>query len=181
MLAIRCYHCGKKDTINKFCENQNFIPISNHKYDNKWAGPGMYLWDNLYNAKHWLNSRSDKKNRSICKCMLEIEEEHLLDLTDLEIVESMQKLIELMEKHEEISVNDEVGIKISFLSNYMGAKAIKIFGDYPNLKKSPFFNVPSKNVPHVDITTKVIYCVKEGNPDVLTKRELEESELEEVI
>ncbi|MDA9429946.1 MULTISPECIES: hypothetical protein [Enterococcus] len=181
MLGIRCYHCGKKETINRFCENPDFIPISNHKFDNKWAGPGMYLWDNLYNAQDWYNTRADKTTRGICKCMLEIDEEHLLDLTDRGIADSMQSIIEIMEKNEQISATDEVGIKISFISDFMESKAVKIFGDYPNMKGSSFFTKPKKNEPHVAITTKVIYCVKEGNADILTKRELEKSELEEVI
>lgn len=181
MLAIRCYHCGKKETIDRFCKDLDFLPISNHKLDNKWAGPGMYFWENFGNAQDWYDTRTDKTTRGICKCMLKVEEEHLLDLTDRRIADSMQRIIEIMEKSEQISATDEVGIKISFLSDFTNAKAVKIFGDYPNMKGSSFFTKPKNNEPHVAITTKVIYCVKEGNADILIERELESSELEEVI
>lgn len=136
----------------------------------------MYLWDNLSNAKWWHRTRQDKIDRGICKCLLQVDESELLDLTDSDIADSMQNFISKMEKSEEISAKDEVGIKISFIAEIMNAKAVKLFGDYPQIRSSPFFNDPDKTKPHVDITTRVIYCVKEGYSSILKERELEEVE-----
>lgn len=174
LLGVRCYHCGRNSVIERFCSEDEFIPISSHSYDNYWAGPGMYLWDNLSNAKWWHKTRQDKIDRGVCKCLLQVDESELLDLTDSDIADSMQDFISKMEKNEEISAEDEVGIKISFIAEIMNAKAVKLFGDYPKIKSSPFFNAPDKTKAHVDITTRVIYCVKEGYSSILKERELEE-------
>ncbi len=174
LLGFRCYHCGNKDTITRFCEDSSFMPISKHLYDRQWAGPGMYLWDNLSNAKSWYNSRNDKEQRRICKCYLRIDEDNLLDMTDFETAESMQEFIKMMEQTEEVSTTDEVGTKIAFIAKTLNSQAIKLFGNYPHFKQNPFFEGYNKEKAHADITAKVIYCVREGNPDILIERELEE-------
>jgi len=172
-LIFRCYHCGKKNIVDKFCEENDFMPLSSHPYDNYWAGPGMYLWDNLSNAKWWYDGKSDKVNRKICKCMLHIDEEKLLDITDYSIAESMQQLIGLLENSEQIKATDEIGIKVSFIAERFGLQVVKLFGNYPKAKQSEFFNNPNRNKPHAAINSRVIYCVKQGNHNLLKNREIE--------
>ncbi len=168
-LVIPSFHTGIKQRVLDFCKDDNSMLLSNHKHDNKWAGPGMYFWDNLGNAKWWLSTRHDKENRTICQCYLKINEVELLDFTDMSIAESMQKLIVIMEKNEEVFALDEVGIKIAFLAKRLNSKAIKLMGDYPNMKRSDFFSSPAKGaVPN--ISSRVIYCVREGNSDILVSR-----------
>lgn len=168
-LIIPSFHTGIKKRVLEFCSDDNSMLLSNHRHDNKWAGPGMYFWDNLGNAEWWLSTRTDKENRAICQCYLKINESDLLDFTDMSIVESMQKLIVIMEKNEAVFAEDEVGIKIAFLAKKLNSKAIKLMGDYPNMRRSDFFS-PSTTSAVPNISSRVIYCVREGNSDILVSR-----------
>ncbi|MBZ0323606.1 hypothetical protein [Enterococcus casseliflavus] len=173
-LKVRCFHCGDEDSVNKFCENDEFLPISNHPYDNHWAGPGMYLWDNLANARWWKSTRRDTSKRIISKCILEIDEDDLLDMTNSDLVEAMDGLVHIMMQSEQVPTSNEVGIKIAYIANYFDSKAIKLFGYYPSQEENAFIGEVNKSKAHVSMAPKVIYCVREGKFDVLKNRELEE-------
>ena len=109
--------------------------------------------------------------------MVHVDEDRLLDLTDYEIANSMQKLIKTLENNEQVKATDEVGIKVSFIANLFGSQVIKLFGNYPEAKQSDFFNSPDKTKAHVAINSRVIYCVKQGNHNLLKNREVEKDDL----
>lgn len=174
-LKFRCYHCGKKDKVKRFCSDPNFLPISSHPMDNKWAGPGMYLWDTKANANWWYSSREDNYERKICKCILSVEEDLILDMTDTEVVERANYLIEKIQASEDISSDSEVGEKISFIAKKIRRQVIKLFGNYPRRPQLDFFEASKQDTTkaHVGITSNVIYCVKKGNSNLLKNREIE--------
>lgn len=172
-LVLRCYHCGDTNAIKTFCSDYSHLIVSNHPYDNKWAGIGMYLWDNNGNAKWWHNKRNDKDTRSICSCILQIGEDKLLDFTDISYVETMENFLDVMKSSGNLISDEEIGLKVDFLVDYFEAEVVKIMGDYSFKESNKFFpKFDGRAVPGTP--ARIIYCVKPGNSHVLIQRSIEE-------
>lgn len=162
---VECFHCNDKKKINSFMKNKELI-ISNHVMDEKWAGKGMYLWDNKGNAKYWYDQKKrhvDESEIGIISMFLEYSSETLLDLTDLEQEKKCKKILDFFSKNNvEVSSKDPLGIKIDFICERLGYKTVKIMGYY---EKTPTTGFLKKS--KVSNKNKVIYCVKDGNSDIL--------------
>lgn len=169
---IELYHCNDEKKINDFISKEEYLIISNHAADDKWAGKGMYFWDNKGNADYWHRDRISKFPNSIfliAKANIEYNEDTLMDLTDLEIEKLCNGIIEKMESMGVIGANnrDPLGKKIDFVSSVVGFKVVKVIGHYGATPQTDYLKrskVNNKN--------KIIYCVKEGNFDIISERKV---------
>ncbi|MBL1225353.1 hypothetical protein [Enterococcus sp. BWR-S5] len=146
--------------------------ISNHAYDENWCGEGMYFWDNKGNSNFWKKKKNG--DSEIVSCFLVFEEEHLLDFSDYEVAERMQQLISLLSQRDRNLLDEKPGKKIDFLAKKLEIKLVKVIGMYPFSKGSSFF--PEIDNAHPSTSSKIIYCVKPGNSDIINERKLVEEE-----
>lgn len=146
--------------------------ISNHTYDETWCGEGMYFWDNKGNSNFWKKKKND--DSKIASCFLVFDEEHLLDLSDYEVAERMQQFIDKLSQRDRNFRDEKPGKKIDFLAKKLEIKIVKVIGLYPFSKESSFF--PEIDAAHPSTSSKIIYCVKPGNSDIISERKLLEEE-----
>ena len=71
--------------------------------------------------------------------------------------------------------SDELGIRLDFIHSkgLLDFATVKLLGDYPTRVTPSFFKYDGidLNLAHVDVSGKVIYCVKEENSSLLVNRE----------
>ncbi|EHZ9175140.1 hypothetical protein ACR6L3_001842 [Enterococcus faecalis] len=176
-LITKGYHCGITKSVENFCSDYNQLLISEHINDKKWAGVGMYLWDNRGNANWWYRTRHNKENRSICSCKIIVDEDKLIDFTDEDQVKRMNRFLVMMRTQRDVFdiLEKDVGDKIDFLAKNLQAEVIKLMGDYSFKESHEFFSVDPKGA-SPGIPGKIMYCVKPGNSHVLKDRRMEEIE-----
>lgn len=165
-----CYHCNSSKKIISLVECTELV-ISSHKNDDFWAGAGMYFWDNMSNARYWYNQKKihgeDPANIKIAKIYLTYDEEtKLLDLTDLETIELVENLAQIMKSKD--GKERRIGKIIDEFCKKSNCKVVKEAGNYYSPKKSlPKILEGTRITPFI----KIIYCLKEGNSDIITKTE----------
>lgn len=171
------YHCNDKERVNDFISGK--LDSIESEDDGIWLGNGMYFWDNLSNAEYWKSEKERKKKGGIqdgdfliVQSMIRISK--LLDLTDEQSCESMEKLIEIMcEKGFKLNLDSAtLGQKINFLFEtplfddiY---EVIKVHGEYPRKKISKFINYQQNNNTQPTHKIKTIYKVYNNN-SILSK------------
>ncbi len=185
---IEGFHTNDKERSCIFLEDVDYLI---HSEDEDWLGYGMYFWDNLSNAKYWINKKTKRgvKNEiSITKSHIIIDEN--LDLSDEDIMKTMNELwieICLKEKKKIESENKKLyypknkkieeltGKKIDYIFEYFekfkAFKTIKAIGYYPNRKENDFFYKVDLSKGHVTGLAKVIYCVRDSNK-VINRKEV---------
>ncbi|MDK0920053.1 hypothetical protein P5F52_14925 [Clostridium perfringens] len=173
----KAYHVNDEERCKKFIKDKDYIIISN---DTFWLGNGMYFWDNNSNANYWLKEKqrkNSKKKYVKTKSKLYIDEEFLLDLTDEEIVEILEKLWrEYCAKNNE-KIRQPLGVKLDklfkfFEEEFNQFKVIKGTGYYKNRININKFLPFDKSHPSICGGLKTIYCAR--YPDMIVNRMIEE-------
>lgn len=170
------YHTNSVDKCTDFMTSSKLVWS---KEDGFWLGCGMYFWDNLYNAKFWLSKKKKDGSGDVKIIIALLSLNNLLDLTDIDICNFVNKCWEYMAKQAKISLNAPLGKKINFLfdntesfnSNY---GILRVFGEYINTPETALFEYNPQNI-HAQTTknTKCIYCVKRVS-NILDKKFYEE-------
>ncbi|UOT89783.1 hypothetical protein [Streptococcus salivarius] len=159
MNRVTCFHCNYDEKIIEFVENHQPI-ISEHPFDNNWAGKGMYFWDNFDNANYWRGEKRKKSPASVSIVSVDVEydtsDTSFLDLTSESILKKLIEYYKLTHPEENIS-DKKIGVLIDDYSHQNDVKVIKLLGDYKH-NKSP--NTPI-DISKLSYKAKVIYCVKE--------------------
>lgn len=166
--TIPLFHCNVPTTI-QFLEKKKLI-ISDHPDDNSWGGRGMYFWDNEGNAKYW-KTQKEKHNLSteILKIYVSFNyEDDLLDLTDLEQERMLEKIIKFVSSSPKTKYlsNADIGSKIDFFCEKFGVKLVKFFGKYPFTPNTSVINSDDEKSKLTN-KIKLIFCIKEGNDDLI--------------
>lgn len=171
-----CYHCNSSKKIIALVKHSELV-ISSHKNDDFWAGAGMYFWDNISNARYWYDQKKKHgeapANIKIAKIYLTYDEEsELLDLTDWETIELVENLAQTLKNKD--GKERRIGKIIDEYCKENNCKLVKeAWNYYSKSKRKPEILKGTKITPHI----KVIYCLKEGNSDIITRKEyVEEKE-----
>lgn len=165
-----CYHCNSSKKIMSLVERRELV-ISSHEQDDFWAGAGMYFWDNMSNARYWYVQKKkhgeNPSNIKIAKIYLTYDEENeLLDLTDSETIELVENLAQIMKNKD--GKDRRIGKIIDEYCKENNCKIVKEAGKYYSRKKPiPKILEGTRITPFI----KIIYCLKEGNSDIITKTE----------
>ena len=87
------YHSNKKYKCKKFISQSDYLIVSENDKDDIWLGKGMYFWDNKGNVKWWNNKQMKKHPKGSFAIMVaNVNLEHLLDLTDIEIYKKLEEV-----------------------------------------------------------------------------------------
>lgn len=172
------YHVNDKDRCNKFIDDEKYIICSN---DTCWLGYGMYFWDNSANAKYWVTQkkRKEKNIKYIGKVKANIFTDKLLDLTDEEVLNTLDRLWEQYCNKENSNKNQPLGVKLDKMFDFYKTiddnfKVIRIFGKYENSMEMDFLVYQTQKHKVNNIVTnkiKTVYCVR--HYEYACNRELE--------
>ena len=153
------FHTNSKEKCDKllkgeFCASE----------DTNWLGKGLYFWDNFSNAQYWKNQKIrkkevfDKEQISIIKAYIDCE--RVLDLTDTEILNTMNRVWECIYIIDsKVDRNLQLGKRIDFLLKRfpdMECPVVKGIGEYRNSENHKFFS-GTRLVSDV----KIIYSVRD--------------------
>ncbi|AGK96705.1 hypothetical protein [Clostridium pasteurianum] len=163
---VKGYHVNDNERCLKFISEEKYLITSKDKF---WLGFGMYFWDNNSNAEYWKKQKIKKEpNVTYIKVSsnIFIDEEYLLDLTDVNIVNGLEYLWKLYCKKKKEEENQPLGIKIDklieFFEDMKSIKVIKGIGNYDinHNKTNTFINKESYSGPQIDCNLKAIYCAR---------------------
>ena len=163
------YHVHSMEKIEYFC-TQNKLILSEHKSDNKYAGDGMYFWDNRGNADYWVGQKLNYfKKDDLCLLVVSIEynSDNLLDLMDNSQLSEYQIVLSKLKNIEKINMRT-LGEKVDFLCNFLGFKIVRFATYYPRVPKSDLIAGS-----YVNNKNKVIYCVKPNHCDIIKTKHKE--------
>lgn len=158
-------------------ENERFIEdgaLLISKEDGYWCGTGMYFWDNISNARYWVNKKRNNKivKYTISQALLKCSSDDILDLTDKEscdnLIKSAKSMLSKMELEDRIKLDfNQTGAVINFVYNFSKKyglptfKVVKMQGIYGNPKLVDSIYGETLKYPHPTIRTKTIYAVRE--------------------
>lgn len=154
------YHTNSPEKCIDFL-NKDCIIESKDKY---WLGNGMYFWDNHGNALYWAKQKKRKDCLAkVCIVKANIIIDQLLDLTDNDVIDTINDIWNNYCCRKRINSDRPLGIKLNTLFDFFSDfndkyKVIKAVGYYKDHKLHNFFidsNVSSQ--------IKTIYCVKSSN------------------
>lgn len=175
------YHVNDKDRCERFIRDDQYIIFSN---DTFWLGYGMYFWDNQTNAKYWVTQkkRKEKNIKYIGKVKANIFTDKLLDLTDEDILNTLDRLWEQYCNKEKSNKNQPLGFKLDKIFDFYqfideNFKVIRVFGKYENSEEMDFLVYHTKKDKINNMVTnkiKTVYCVR--CCEYVCNRELEEVE-----
>ncbi|MDN6070593.1 MAG: hypothetical protein L0I48_05290 [Lactococcus plantarum] len=163
------YHVNNIEKIEYFF-TENKLVVSNHRSDGKYAGKGMYFWDNRGNADYWFNQKLKHcKKSDLCLLIVstEYDTESFLDLTDSSQEKEYMKILDSISKYD-VFKGKNLGEKVDYLCEYLGCKIVRFITFYPRTQKSRLLEgsfVTNKN--------KVIYCVKPQCYDIIKSKQKE--------
>lgn len=163
------YHVNTHEKIDNLLQSENLI-ISKHEADRKYAGYGMYFWDNRGNAKYWFNQKlryERKSNLSLLIVSVSYNSDELLDLMDLEQEQLYMEIIQKMKESGQFK-SKYLGDKIDFLCKLLNCKIVRVNANYPGTPATGLLSgsfVTNKN--------KVIYCIKESHYDIIKSKHKE--------
>lgn len=156
-LSIPLYHVDLKENNQLFIKGED-LPESSE--DGEWGGKGLYLWDNINNAKYWkkVHWRKDASKASIVKTLLKIKDDFILDLTEPTQVKEFEESIKAIAKRAQKSTDPIVaqkanyildgapkGYAINFYNEYLKkiynylVESLKLSGLYPSVRPQEFF------------------------------------------
>lgn len=179
-VIIPLYHVDEEHN-NQIFKNGKDIPESSTPINDNWAGDGLYFWNNIENAKYWLNQKQRQnsgRRYTIAHAQLEIDDSKILDLTTEEAANRFKSQLNVL--------SNRGFIEKKVLLNHIGAAinayykvflrigkpeffVVKITGYYPNKKKKKLFYTNFSD-PHVSFNEKTIYVVRKQK--FLTKRSI---------
>jgi len=170
------YHTNDKTRCENFIKNS----IGIFSEDTHWLGYGMYFWDNKSNATYWKDEkfRKHKEINVLWITQANIIIDEILDLTDIEVAKTFEKLWEdysskkgfLQNENNEIPIGKKIDMLFDFydeLSNEY--KVIKCYGQYKGIKDLNIFY--RTNNCKITNKVRVIYSVRDekkiSNPKLL--------------
>ncbi|WP_448860687.1 hypothetical protein [Clostridium sp.] len=177
------YHCNDEKRCSRFVNSDKYMIVSHE--DGSWLGQGMYFWDNLGNAKYWMGEKRRKEpsqKYEIVKARVSMEQ--LLDLTDIEVCEALQKLWDECEQKMNLPKGEkaELGLKLNTLCRNIemfnnAYHVYKVFGKYNRTPKIRFitYDLTSDKVEPI-LSIKTIYNVKKHEA-ILEKAIVEEKKI----
>ncbi|NBK21287.1 MAG: hypothetical protein EOM68_04595 [Spirochaetia bacterium] len=162
------FHTNSTEKCDKLLHGEFWASEDTH-----WLGKGLYFWDNFANAQYWRHQKIRKKEVamegiSIIKAYIDCE--RVLDLTDIEILNTMSRVWEciyILDK--KVDRNLKLGQRIDFiLKRYpdMDCPVVKGIGEYRNSENHKFFE-GTRLVSDV----KIIYSVRDGKA-ILSRRKI---------
>ena len=130
---IIVYHTNDVKRSEEFLTNNKYIIISE---DLDWLGKGMYFWDNISNAKYWIQKKKkDYEEIMITESIIALDEN--LDLTDDSIlirIEELWKEFCIKEKETIDNINHNIYLKNPDINQITGKNLI-LFLTILNWKK----------------------------------------------
>lgn len=160
------YHSNKEHKCKKFISQSDYLIVSENDRDDIWLGKGMYFWDNRGNVDWW-NGKQIKKypQGSFSIIVANVNLEHLLDLTDIEIYRKLEEVWNATCKKAKLDSNRPLGNKLDYLfdiENYsIEYSVIKVYGKYNYISNDGIFKFDYKTMkaePTMD--AKCIYNVR---------------------
>ena len=110
------YHSNKKYKCKKFISQSDYLIVSENDKDDIWLGKGMYFWDNKGNVKWWNNKQMKKHPKGSFAIMVaNVNLEHLLDLTDIEIYKKLEEVWNAVCKIANLDSDRPLGNKLDYL------------------------------------------------------------------
>lgn len=164
------YHVNTIAKVDYVLKEEKLL-ISEHKSDNKYAGYGMYFWDNRGNADYWLGEKlsyEDKENLCLLVVSVEYENGNLLDLMDSLQEKEYARILDSLNKSGKFK-GSTLGEKVDFLCEQLGFKIVRFGSYYP---KTPQTALLKRS--RVTNRTKVIYCIKNPHYDIIKEKQKEE-------
>ncbi|MDD3904282.1 MAG: hypothetical protein PHO09_11445 [Sphaerochaeta sp.] len=163
------FHANSKEKCNKMLEG-----IFCASDDTHWLGKGLYFWDNISNAEYWANEKirkneiSSRKHLAIIKAYIDCE--MVLDLTDFEILNTMERVWEsIYFLDRTVDRRLKLGQRIDYIIERfpdMECPVVKGIGQYRNSDNHKFFE-GTRLVSDV----KIIYSVRDGKA-ILSRSEI---------
>lgn len=90
-IEIDCYHGTTSEDAKKIMLNREFI---NSNKDNEWLGIGAYFFHEKKDAQWWTTHKRFKgQDTSVLGCLLQVNENEILDLDDQETLRNMKKSV----------------------------------------------------------------------------------------
>lgn len=163
---VLVYHVNTHKNISNVVDSykNGSVELYTSVEDGYWAGNGMYFWDNKGNANYWKKSRH---NDYILKADLKIDENYILDFTDLDVVRHFETIWPLIAKKFHINGDATTpGKRINLICKFFDTvKVVKINGYYPNMPESYFISGgrDGSSIPHMTVKAKTIFCVKDAD------------------
>ncbi|WP_147285868.1 hypothetical protein [Peptoniphilus indolicus] len=160
---LNLYHCNLDRIISKVIAEKSYN-LMKSKGDKYWLGDGIYLWDNLSNAKYWKKDKERKCGNDIYSiCELSVNLDYLLDFTDSDIRKYFEKIFEQVYLSNPAIRKAPLGIKINFLLNEYPERlsayhVIKGYGIY-NRVNTKLYKFRDISCPHLSPEPKAIYNV----------------------
>lgn len=161
------YHSNKKERCRKFISGEEYLILSENLKDDNWLGKGMYFWDNMGNAKWW-NKKQCRRNPDISYTIVavNVDLEKLLDLTDFQVYENLEKIWQDVCKKIKMSPDVPLGNKLNFLfdtQDFLKEYAIiKVNGKYNGTPNKGFFEYNYKTrKAEPTMATKCIYSIRD--------------------
>ncbi|WP_282804004.1 hypothetical protein [Secundilactobacillus kimchicus] len=171
------FRADTQSNIDKFLKG-GFNPS---REDGVWAGQGLYFWDNLSNAKYWLQNRTNKHPEikyGLTMAELEVNHNQILDLTDDDESKKLKIIAQKYAHLDDMNLNlNENGTVINYVYDRLkhDGKAVflvvKIHGSYPKKHSNGIIGmneVKYVKSPHATAKVRTIYAVRE--PQVLIRR-----------
>ena len=165
------YHANDEQRCRQFLNGETIISSS----DVHFFGFGMYFWDNLSNARYWAKEKRRKNSDSTISqwwiVRAHINTSDVLDLTDEQILDTVNKLWVQYCRLSKCNVNAPLGKKLDILFDYFECLSvytiIKGNGRYDRIHRVEFLDGS-----YIVNNIKCMYCVKCRT--VLLSRALEE-------
>lgn len=166
LMTIAGYHCNDSERINKYVTTNELII---DRRDTHWLGEGMYFWDNLANGNYWLRQKKRKypsKEFKIAKSIISYLENSMLDLTDVDICNSIERLfITYKKKLGDLGVDYPLGKKLNLLRELdsFTYSIVKVHGSYEKISSDLIDYKPyNPNYPRPTNSVRTIYAVSDN-------------------
>lgn len=158
--TIQGFHANYTDICEQFMTDKTFLITSE---DTDYLGDGMYFWEHKSNAEYWKKTKKKDSTSSIVSA--EIDLENMLDLTDDDVCEKVEKIFDNIAKKLFNFETKEFGKKMNCLFETKDFKYTVIRGreHKDNKKENSFLTGTNMTTQSIDI-----YCVRE--PDAIISR-----------
>ena len=145
------FHANYTDECKRFMEDESFLIISS---DTDYLGKGMYFWEHKSNARYWKRAKKNNKQSSIVSALIDLE--NMLDLTDDDVLEILEKCCNKIKK---VCNTHKLGEKINYIleiGNFPhDIDVVRCREHKKNKKENSFLRDTNVTAKSIDI-----YCVK---------------------